>query len=232
VLWRSAPIRYDPYVFSASLCPALSSRPRRRCSMTWGLARVRRQDATGLVPVGRGLRAGRWSPDMSVSLAQALGIAMPGTGPLSRNHLGIVRAIENTCRCGIPNETVRTSQTRPSDLPNQGLRGPLTRLRSLEPGDVPTAMMAEYYGQRASAGLIISEATQISFQAKGYSGSPGIHTAEQIAGWRQVNDAIHQRGGHSAVQVWHTGRISTPRCSRVVRRWRHRRCQPCAYHAA
>jgi N-ethylmaleimide reductase len=96
----------------------------------------------------------------------------------------------------------------PLTLPNRVFMAPLTRLRSLEPGDVPTPMMAEYYTQRASAGLIISEATQISFQAKGYSGSPGIHTAEQIAGWRQVNEGIHAAGGHSAVQVWHTGRIS------------------------
>lgn len=96
----------------------------------------------------------------------------------------------------------------PLTLPNRVFMAPLTRLRSLEPGDVPTPLMAEYYRQRASAGLIISEATQISFQAKGYSGSPGIHTAEQIAGWQLINEGIHAEGGHSAVQVWHTGRVS------------------------
>lgn len=96
----------------------------------------------------------------------------------------------------------------PLTLPNRVFMAPLTRLRSLEPGDIPTPLMAEYYGQRASAGLIISEATQISFQAKGYSGSPGIHTDAQIAGWQRVNAAIHAKGGHSAVQVWHTGRVS------------------------
>ncbi|HGM5578778.1 TPA: alkene reductase [Pseudomonas putida] len=99
-------------------------------------------------------------------------------------------------------------QIGPLTLPNRVFMAPLTRLRSLEPGDVPTPLMAEYYSQRASAGLIISEATQISFQAKGYSGSPGIHTDEQIAGWRLINEGIHAAGGHSAVQVWHTGRIS------------------------
>ncbi len=102
----------------------------------------------------------------------------------------------------------RPVQVGPLTLPNRVFMAPLTRLRSLEPGDVPTPLMAEYYSQRASAGLIISEATQISFQAKGYSGSPGIHTDEQIAGWRLVNERIHAAGGHSAVQVWHTGRIS------------------------
>lgn len=93
-------------------------------------------------------------------------------------------------------------------LPNRVFMAPLTRLRSNEPGDIPTPLMAEYYRQRASAGLIITEATQISFEAKGYSGAPGIHTPEQIAGWKAVNDGIHADGGHSAVQVWHTGRIS------------------------
>ncbi|MFK0268681.1 alkene reductase [Pseudomonas asiatica] len=96
----------------------------------------------------------------------------------------------------------------PLTLPNRVFMAPLTRLRSLEPGDVPTSLMAEYYRQRASAGLIITEATQISFQAKGYSGSPGIHSAEQIAAWKRVNEGIHADGGHSAVQVWHTGRVS------------------------
>ena len=77
-------------------------------------------------------------------------------------------------------------QIGPLTLANRVFMAPLTRLRSLEPGDVPTTMMAEYYRQRASAGLIITEATQISFQAKGYSGSPGIHSAEQIAAWRKA----------------------------------------------
>lgn len=93
-------------------------------------------------------------------------------------------------------------------LPNRILMAPMTRLRSIEPGDIPTPMMAEYYAQRASAGLIITEATQVSFQAKGYSGAPGLHTAEQVAGWQVVNQAIHQAGGRSCVQLWHTGRIS------------------------
>jgi len=93
-------------------------------------------------------------------------------------------------------------------VPNRIFMAPLTRLRSIEPGDIPTPLMGEYYRQRASAGLIITEATQISFQAKGYAGAPGLHTAEQIAAWREINAGIHQDGGHSSVQLWHTGRIS------------------------
>lgn len=69
---------------------------------------------------------------------------------------------------------------------NRIFMAPLTRLRSIEPGDIPTPLMAEYYRQRASAGLIISEATQISAQAKGYAGAPGIHSPEQIAAWKKL----------------------------------------------
>ncbi|MDZ7278590.1 alkene reductase [Pantoea eucrina] len=93
-------------------------------------------------------------------------------------------------------------------VPNRVFMAPLTRLRSIEPGDIPTPLMAEYYQQRASAGLIITEATQVSFQAKGYAGAPGLHTEEQIAAWKRINEGIHAANGHSAVQLWHTGRIS------------------------
>ncbi|EOV9671683.1 alkene reductase [Cronobacter turicensis] len=92
--------------------------------------------------------------------------------------------------------------------PNRVFMAPLTRLRSIEPGDIPTAMMAEYYRQRASAGLIISEATQISAQAKGYAGAPGLHSDEQIAAWKKITAAVHEANGRIAVQLWHTGRIS------------------------
>lgn len=91
---------------------------------------------------------------------------------------------------------------------NRIFMAPLTRLRSIEPGDIPTPLMAEYYRQRASAGLIISEATQISAQAKGYAGAPGIHSQEQIAAWKKITAGVHAENGHMAVQLWHTGRIS------------------------
>ncbi len=93
-------------------------------------------------------------------------------------------------------------------VPNRIFMAPLTRLRSIEPGDIPTPLMGEYYRQRASSGLIITEATQISFQAKGYAGAPGLHTPEQIAAWKAINAGIHAENGHSSVQLWHTGRIS------------------------
>jgi len=90
---------------------------------------------------------------------------------------------------------------------NRIVMAPLTRDRA-GPGRTPTPMMATYYAQRASAGLIVSEGTQISPEGQGYLDTPGIYSAEQIAGWRRVTDAVHQQGGKIVVQLWHVGRIS------------------------
>lgn len=87
---------------------------------------------------------------------------------------------------------------------------PLTRSRAGQPGNVPTAMNAEYYRQRASAALIVTEATQISQQGQGYAWTPGIHTEEQVEGWRTVADAVHEEGGTIFLQLWHVGRVSHP----------------------
>ncbi len=95
-------------------------------------------------------------------------------------------------------------------LPNRIVMAPMTRSRAAQPGNVPTALMAEYYAQRASAGLIISEATQISPQGQGYSHTPGIHSAAQIDGWRRVTEAVHAAGGRMVLQLWHVGRMSHP----------------------
>ena len=91
---------------------------------------------------------------------------------------------------------------------NRVLMAPLTRMRATAPGDVPNALMRDYYVQRAGAGLLISEGTQISPEGKGYMDTPGIHSAEQVAGWREVTDAVHEAGGLIAAQLWHTGRVS------------------------
>ena len=95
-------------------------------------------------------------------------------------------------------------------LPNRVLMSPLTRSRSSQPGDIPNDMNAEYYQQRAGAGLIISEATQVSPQGKGYAFTPGIHSPEQIQGWKKVTGAVHTAGGRIHMQLWHVGRISHP----------------------
>jgi N-ethylmaleimide reductase len=93
-------------------------------------------------------------------------------------------------------------------LPSRIVMAPMTRSRAAQPGNVPTELMANYYSQRASAGLIITEATQISPQGQGYSFTPGIHTAEQVAGWRRVTHAVHAKGGRIFLQLWHVGRMS------------------------
>jgi len=93
-------------------------------------------------------------------------------------------------------------------LRNRFVMAPLTRMRSKQPGNVPWELNAEYYRQRASAGLIISEATQVSQQGQGYPGTPGIHTAEQVNGWKLVTSAVHAAGGKIFLQLWHVGRIS------------------------
>lgn len=93
-------------------------------------------------------------------------------------------------------------------LPNRVVMAPLTRNRATPDGDVPNALIAEYYAQRASAGLIISEGTQISPEGKGYIQTPGIYSPEQVAGWKVVTDAVHAKGGRIFAQLWHVGRVS------------------------
>ena len=94
-------------------------------------------------------------------------------------------------------------------LPNRAVMAPMTRNRA-GPGNVPGPLAATYYAQRASAGLIVSEATQVSPQGLGYPGTPGIHSAEQIGGWQRVTEAAHGAGGRIFLQLWHVGRISYP----------------------
>ncbi len=93
-------------------------------------------------------------------------------------------------------------------LANRIIMAPLTRMRSQQPGNIPHALNATYYVQRAGAGLIITEATQISQQGQGYPGTPGIHSREQVEGWAQVTRAVHEKGGKIFLQLWHVGRIS------------------------
>jgi N-ethylmaleimide reductase len=99
-------------------------------------------------------------------------------------------------------------QLGPITLPNRLVMAPLTRNRAPPPGMVPSPLAVEYYGQRASAGLLITEASQVSQQGQGYQDTPGIYSREQIAGWRKVTDRVHEKGGRIFIQLWHVGRIS------------------------
>jgi len=100
-------------------------------------------------------------------------------------------------------------QFGPYTLSNRIAMAPLTRSRA-QKGDIPSLLAPEYYRQRAGAGLIIAEATQISPQGKGYAFTPGIYNSAQVEGWQAVTDAVHQAGGHIFLQLWHVGRISHP----------------------
>ncbi|EKY4880108.1 TPA: alkene reductase [Vibrio vulnificus] len=102
------------------------------------------------------------------------------------------------------------TQLKHLDLQNRVVMAPMTRARTSQPGNIPNAMMATYYKQRASAGLIISEATQISDDSQGYSFTPGVYTDEQVAGWKSVTQAVKSQGAAMFCQIWHVGRVSHP----------------------
>ena len=106
-----------------------------------------------------------------------------------------------------PSKLLEPYKLGPIKLPNRLVMAPLTRNRAVE-GLVPSPLAVEYYGQRASAGLLITEASQVSQQGQGYQDTPGIYSKEQVAGWRKVTERVHARGGRIFIQIWHVGRIS------------------------
>ncbi|MFW9081927.1 alkene reductase [Pseudomonas sp. P2757] len=93
-------------------------------------------------------------------------------------------------------------------LKNRIALPPLTRSRSSQPGDIPNDLMATYYRQRATAGFMVTEGTQIEPRGQGYAWTPGIYSQEQVAGWKKVTEAVHQEGGVIFCQLWHVGRVS------------------------
>lgn len=99
-------------------------------------------------------------------------------------------------------------QIGPFSLPNRIVMAPMTRLRAV--GSIPTELMAEYYAQRASAGLIVTECTMVSPLSNGYMNCPGIYSSEQVDGWQQVTDAVHAQDGKIFLQLWHSGRVAHP----------------------
>ncbi|WP_038173583.1 alkene reductase [Vibrio pacinii] len=96
------------------------------------------------------------------------------------------------------------------ELKNRIVMPPMTRSRATQPGNCANDMMAAYYAQRASAGLIVAEGTQISPLGQGYAWTPGIYSEEQIAGWKKVTDAVHAKQGTIFAQLWHVGRVTHP----------------------
>jgi N-ethylmaleimide reductase len=116
----------------------------------------------------------------------------------------------NTISAAWPQPLFTPVQMGKLQLPNRIVMAPLTRMRAANPGHAPTELHAEYYAQRASAGLIIGECTEISPDAYGWADTPGLWSAEQVRGWRAVTEAVHQKGGLMYAQLWHTGAISHP----------------------
>src|ERR1700726_1954707 len=104
----------------------------------------------------------------------------------------------------------RPCRLGPFNLPHRIVMAPLTRSRARQPGNVPNSLAACYYAQRATAALIVSEATQVSMQGQGYAWTPGIHSREQVEAWRRVTQAVHEANGLIFSQLWHVGRISHP----------------------
>lgn len=102
----------------------------------------------------------------------------------------------------------QNNQLGPFTLKNRIVLPPLTRCRSSQPGNIPNELMATYYRQRTGAGFMVTEGTQIEPRGQGYAWTPGIHSAEQIEGWRQVANAVHTAGGVIFAQLWHVGRVS------------------------
>src|SRR5450631_2068322 len=101
-----------------------------------------------------------------------------------------------------PTKLFEAYKLGPITLPNRLVMAPLTRNRAVA-GLVPNPLAVEYYGQRASAGLLITEASQVSQQGQGYQDTPGIYSKEQVAGWRRVTDRVHERGGRIFIHIWH-----------------------------
>ena len=101
-----------------------------------------------------------------------------------------------------------STQLGPYTLKNRIVLPPLTRSRSSQPGNIPNDLMADYYRQRAGAGFMVTEGTQIEPRGQGYAWTPGIHSPEQVEGWRKVTAAVHAEGGIIFAQLWHVGRVS------------------------
>lgn len=127
---------------------------------------------------------------------------------LNWSILGTIAQLKpETSEIHMPHKLFEPYTLKSLPLKNRIVMAPMTRCRSGQ-GDIPTSLMAEYYAQRASAGLIITEGVPVSPRARGYLWTPGIYTTEQVAGWNQVTKAVHAAGGRIFTQLWHVGRIS------------------------
>jgi N-ethylmaleimide reductase len=128
---------------------------------------------------------------------------------IGRERKRIMNAQSALATAANPDDLLSPYQLGQLSLNNRLVMAPMTRSRAVD-GNVPNPLAATYYAQRASAGLIVTEGTQVSPQGVGYIRTPGIHSPEQVAGWRAITDAVHRAGGKIFAQLWHVGRISHP----------------------
>jgi len=153
--------------------------------------------------MGRNRRRCYRVPLLPMVLAGSSGATIPVDGGSK------LRAQEMTMKSHDHQKLFSPIQIGPITLSHRVVMAPLTRSRSLQPGDVPSYLMREYYTQRASdGGFIISEATSISITGRGWLGAPGLYSDEQVEGWKKITAAVHAKGGHMFSQLWHTGRSS------------------------
>src|SRR5262245_59040211 len=124
------------------------------------------------------------------------------------NSNGYVLPFRKNTSMSKPTKLFEPYQLGPITLPNRLVMAPLTRNRAVPPGMVPSPLAVDYYSQRASAGLLVTEASQVSQQGQGYQDTPGIYSKEQVTGWRKVTDRVHEKGGRIFIQIWHVGRVS------------------------
>src|SRR5690625_3319059 len=205
---RTCPVfvhRLGPIGCCPDLTTAISTHAGHRC------LRARADRRTGRfgedVATSHHTRPGkRQQPDFPCPLGYVrcpFHCAQAGTSELSavQTSIGVIMSRQPLL------ERVRLG---PHELRNRIVMAPMTRSRAVNPGHIPTDLHAEYYAQRAAAGLIVSEATQVSPQGIGYIHTPGIHSAAQITGWSKVTQAVHEAGGRIFAQLWHVGRISHP----------------------
>src|SRR3984885_15097055 len=160
---------------------------------------------------GQGARS---SATRRVKIWSAQSTFWPHPMPTSCRGKPSMSMAANTCSERAARETIMTDLFNGFDLKglpisNRIVMSAMTRTRATE-DDVPTDVMRDYYVQRASAGLIVTECTQISDQAHGIIRAPGLHRADQIAAWRGITDAVHAAGGRIYCQIWHCGRVAHP----------------------
>jgi N-ethylmaleimide reductase len=126
------------------------------------------------------------------------------------NETATITRTSTAVQAGATDELFQPYRLDPFNLPHRIVMAPLTRSRARQPGNVPSTLATCYYAQRASAALIVSEATQVSMQGQGYAWTPGIHSREQVEAWHRVTKAVHEAHGLIFNQLWHVGRISHP----------------------